>query len=180
MKKLLRHKVFTGFVKFGLAIGLIAWLLYGIFSDPEKAVQLEQIMNGPKDLRLFALAFGLFFTGVVITFLRWQALVRALGFPFSTLDALRLGFLGYLFNFVAPGGVGGDIFKAVFIARQFHGRNAQAVATVLLDRIIGLYALLLVASAAILWEGLLWSEVPKSGALPSARLFLLRPARFSC
>lgn len=158
MKKLLRHKFFTGAVKFGLAAALIAWLFYGILSNEQKAAQLKQIVEGPKDLRLFALAFGLFLTSIVLSFVRWQALVRALGFDFSTRDALRLGFLGYLFNFVAPGGVGGDIFKAVFIARQFHGRRAQAVATVVLDRIIGLYALLLVATAAVLIEGLPFSE----------------------
>ncbi|MBL9080690.1 MAG: flippase-like domain-containing protein [Planctomycetales bacterium] len=154
MKKLLGNKFFTGFVKFGLAAALITWLLYDASRKPE----FGRILREPKDFRFIALAFGLLLTGVLATFIRWQLLVRALGFPFSTRDALRLGFLGYLFNFVAPGGVGGDIFKAVAVARQFHGRRAQAVATVFIDRIVGLYAILLVASTAVLWEGLVYAE----------------------
>ena len=66
------------------------------------------------------------------------------------LDAFRLGFLGFLFNFVSAGAVGGDLFKAFFIARSQPGRRAEAVATVLVDRMIGLYALLLLTSGVIL------------------------------
>lgn len=87
---------------------------------------------------------------VVISFVRWFFLVRAVGLRFSLVDAFRLGFLGYLFNFVSPGNVGGDLFKAVFIAREQPGRRAEAVATVVVDRVIGLYGLFLVASASIL------------------------------
>ena len=53
------------------------------------------------------------------------------------IDAFRLGFLGYLLNFVSVGSVGGDLFKAIFIAREQPGRRAEAVATVLVDRIVG-------------------------------------------
>lgn len=155
MKNLLRNKYFTGFVKFALAAALIGWLIYDASRKPE----FTAILREPKDYRLIALASLLLFVGVLGTFVRWQLLVRALGFPFTLREGIRLGFLGYLFNFIAPGGVGGDIFKAVSVARQFHGRKAQAVATVFVDRIIGLYAIMLVASTAILWEGLATSEL---------------------
>ncbi|MBA4020176.1 MAG: hypothetical protein C0483_23695 [Pirellula sp.] len=155
VKNLLRNKYFTGFVKFALAAVLIGWLFYDASRKPE----FTAILHEPKDYRWIALASLLLFVGVVGTFIRWQLLVRALGFPFTLRDGIRLGFLGYLFNFIAPGGVGGDIFKAVSVARQFHGRKAQAVATVFVDRIIGLYAIMLVASTAILWEGLATSEM---------------------
>jgi uncharacterized protein (TIRG00374 family) len=81
---------------------------------------------------------------------RWYLLVRTLHLPFRLRDAFRLGFLGYLFNFVAFGSVGGDLFKAVFIAREQPGRRTEAVATVIVDRVIGLYSLLVLASIAIL------------------------------
>ena len=155
VKNLLRNKYFTGFVKFALAAALIGWLVYDASRKPE----FTAILREPKDYRLIGLASLLLFVGVLGTFVRWQLLVRALGFPFTLREGIRLGFLGYLFNFIAPGGVGGDIFKAVSVARQFHGRKAQAVATVFVDRIIGLYAIMLVASTAILWEGLATSEM---------------------
>jgi uncharacterized membrane protein YbhN (UPF0104 family) len=89
----------------------------------------------------------------LLTFVRWHALVRALGLAFSLKDALRLGFVGYLLNFVSFGAVGGDLFKAVCIARQFPGRRPEAVATVVLDRLIGLYMLFVMASVSILVTG---------------------------
>ena len=83
--------------------------------------------------------------------MRWFFLVRALNLPFRLRDACRLGFLGYLFNFVAPGAVGGDLFKAVFIAREQPGRRAAAISSVIVDRLVGLYALFIVASCAFLF-----------------------------
>ena len=94
-----------------------------------------------------------------MTFVRWYLLVRALHLPFRLVDAFRLGFLGYLFNFVVVGSVGGDLFKAIFIAREQPGRRAEAVATVLVDRIVGVYALVLLTSAVILGGGMPKSTV---------------------
>ena len=150
MKNLLKNKIVVNLLKFGLAAGILAYLVV----SENRHQKFPELLAAEKDWGLIAAAAGLFFGGVLLSFFRWQLLVRALGFPFSGQDSLRLGFLGYLFNFVAPGGVGGDLFKAVFIAREFHGRRAQAVATVFIDRVVGLYALLVVASTVILWDGL--------------------------
>lgn len=147
-------KILLNLLKFAIAASIIGYLLYDAAQKPG----FQQLLKEPKDWRLFGLAFVLFFVAVCGTFVRWLLLVRALDFPFTIGMSFRLGFLGYLFNFVAPGGVGGDLFKAVFIAREYHGRRAQAVATVLVDRIVGLYALFVVASTAILIEGLWYSE----------------------
>ena len=74
-------------------------------------------------------------------------------------DAFRLGFLGYLMNFVSLGSVGGDLFKAVFIAHEQPGKRAEAVATVFIDRVVGLYGLFVVATIAILCTGQLQTAV---------------------
>ncbi len=66
----------------------------------------------------------------------------------------RLGFLGYLYNFITPGSVGGDLFKAVFLLHGNQGRGAEAAVTVVVDRLIGLYALFVVGSTAILASGM--------------------------
>jgi hypothetical protein len=57
--------------------------------------------------------------------------------------------------------VGGDLLKAVVLARQQAGRRAQAVATVAVDRMIGLYVLFVVAAIAVLALGLPWSPDKK-------------------
>ena len=133
-----------GFLKIAIPLGIILWLLSNV--EPE---QLKALRDRPKNWTLLAAAFGLSFVALCITFLRWYLLVRTINLPFRLRDAFRLGFLGYLLNFVSVGAVGGDLFKAFFVAHEQPGRRAEAVATVVVDRMIGLYALLLVTSAAI-------------------------------
>jgi uncharacterized protein (TIRG00374 family) len=93
---------------------------------------------------------------IILTFVRWYWLVKAQGFAFTVRDALRLGFIGYLFNFVAPGAVGGDLIKAALLAKEQPSRRATAVATVLLDRILGLLALFVIGALAA-WPQ--WDEI---------------------
>jgi uncharacterized protein (TIRG00374 family) len=143
------RKVLFNLVKFGLSLGIVGYLLV----DTSRDRAFADLAHQPKNWGLLALALFTGLSAVLLTFVRWHLLVRALGLPFALKDALRLGFLGYLLNFVSFGAVGGDLFKAVFIARQFPGRRPEAVATVILDRVIGLYMLFVMATVAILATG---------------------------
>ncbi len=136
-------------LKVALSVGILIYL--GI----QARGSLPDLKGQPPDWGLLALSAVLCLAMVVVTFVRWYLLVRALELPFRLRDAFRLGFLGYMFNFVSLGSVGGDLFRAIFIAREQPGRRAEAVATVVIDRIIGLYALFIVASVAVLAAGLL-------------------------
>jgi uncharacterized membrane protein YbhN (UPF0104 family) len=78
-----------------------------------------------------------------IQFYRWYLLVRALDLPFTFRNAVRLGLVGLFYNTFLPGSVGGDLVKAYFIAKDTPGRRASAVATVIADRLVGLFGLLL-------------------------------------
>ena len=86
---------------------------------------------------LFAAAVGVRFGSLCLTFLRWWLLVTGIGLPFTVKEAFRLGLLGEACNFVGPGAAGGDLVKAVWLAKDSPGRRASAVATVLLDRVLG-------------------------------------------
>lgn len=149
----MKKKLITNLLRFGLSIGIIAWLVWNAWQDPTFQANAQKLFTDPKWHLLLA-AWVISLTAVMITMVRWYLLVVALGLPFKFRDALRLGFLGYLLNFVSPGSVGGDVFKAIFIAHEHPGRRPEAVASVVLDRIIGLYGLFLVATIAIFWRGL--------------------------
>lgn len=113
----------------------------------------SQLAAHRKHWGLLGASLALSLAAVLITFVRWCLLARAVGLDFRLPSALQFGFLGYLFNFVSLGTVGGDAFKAVLLARQQHKHRTRAVATVIVDRLVGLYALGLVASGGVLATG---------------------------
>lgn len=145
-------KILVNLLKYGISIGIIVWLVNDVRTDDPEA--FSSLREQPKNWSFLMAAWVLCTLGAAVAIVRWYFLVRALGLRFTMTNAFRLGALGYLLNFVSVGSVGGDLFKAVFIAREQPGRRTQAVATVAIDRMIGLYVLFVVASTGILLNGL--------------------------
>jgi hypothetical protein len=143
-------------LQWGVPGAIIAWLVTGIVRNKS----FSQMWDEPKQWDLLALAALLCLLATIVTIVRWHFLVRAVDLPLKLRDTLRLGFLGYLYNFVLPGGVGGDFVKGGFLAREQPGRRAEAVLTVLVDRIVGLYGLFLLATGAILFTGMWHADSP--------------------
>ncbi|HEV3166533.1 MAG TPA: lysylphosphatidylglycerol synthase transmembrane domain-containing protein [Isosphaeraceae bacterium] len=121
-----------------LAFGLLAMAIY------KNRDQINEVLHRPLDSRLLTLAFSVFMLAMVLTFLRWYLLVRALQIPFRVRDAMRLGFIGNVFNLVIPGAVGGDLIKAYYLCRE-QAKKAQAIASMVIDRVVGLLGLFLLA-----------------------------------
>jgi uncharacterized protein (TIRG00374 family) len=119
----------------------------------------EHILKGRIHWEYLALAAVICALSSLLTFVRWYVLVRAVGLPFTIADALRLGLVGFYFNTFLPGSVGGDILKAAFLARE-QSRRTVAVATVVMDRILGLWALfwLVATLGGVFWIAGLFPE----------------------
>lgn len=145
-------------VKVGLPLAILGFLMWNARQDGD----FQDLAGQPKKWGLLIAAWFACAGAVALTIVRWYLLVRAIDLPFTIRDAFRLGFLGYLFNLAPMGIVGGDLLKAVALARNHPNRRAEAVATVALDRVIGLYTLFVVASVAMLATGFLeiadWTE----------------------
>jgi uncharacterized protein (TIRG00374 family) len=120
--------------KYGLGIGLLAYVM-GKNWD-----RLAEMVQRPLQVTPLACAITLCLVAILLTFYRWYLLVRALDLPCTLGNAMRLGLMGFFFSNFLPSSVGGDIIKAAFLARQ-QARRTAAVATVMLDRAIGLWAL---------------------------------------
>ncbi|NIL99237.1 MAG: hypothetical protein GTO53_14375 [Planctomycetales bacterium] len=142
MKKLLAN-----FAKLGVSLGLIIYLALDVQKNNPDL--FERLRDGDKNWTLLVMALIFMTSAVMLAITRWYFLVRAVDLPFRLRDAFRLGFLGYLLNFISLGSVGGDLFKAVFIAREHPGRRTAAVTSVLVDRAIGLVGLLVLACTAL-------------------------------
>lgn len=136
-------------VRLGLGLGLLGLALW--FSRD----QIAEVAARRPDLRLFGLAFAFYFGGVLLAYFRWFLLVRAAGLPFRIHDAFRLGMIGTLFNLVIPGAIGGDVVKAAYLTRE-QTRKGQAIATIVIDRIVGLIGLFVLAAATGAW---FWSRL---------------------
>ena len=141
MSKSSSAAVVKGVLQYAVAVALLAVVLAMNWT------RLTELFSRTPDLGIFALAF-LAAVGVFsLQYVRWYVLVRALDLPFTLRNAFRMGMVGTFYNTFLPGSVGGDIVKAVFIARGQTDRKAAAVATVVADRLIGLFGLLFFAAA---------------------------------
>jgi hypothetical protein len=136
-----RH-VLKGFAKYGLGFGLLAYVLNANWApnggNPGIGGMLQQTPDYAALLAMVVLAAAT----LAIQYVRWFVLVRALDLPFTMGGAFRLGLVGTFYNVFLPGSVGGDFVKAYFIAHGAPGRRAAAVATVVIDRVVGLFGLL--------------------------------------
>jgi glycosyltransferase 2 family protein len=98
-------------------------------------------------------AFACLCCGLTFTVVRWWRLLLAAGCRATLFQSLRLTLLGMFFNIVVPGLTGGDVIKAVLVARENPGKKTEAVISVFVDRIIGILVLAAIAAAVIIASG---------------------------
>lgn len=152
-------------------LGLIVrWL---IVTFPKE--HWDALVTQEKNWWLLALAFSMVLLAHLISYWRWQVLVNALDVPFTFSRAVQLGFLGTLLNSVSVGAVGGDVFKAIEAARKSESKRSEIVASVLVDRAIGLLGLVLVAGTSLSFATFLSTDMRWiwAGALLLSSLGLL-------
>lgn len=141
-------------VKFLLIFGIFAFLFWRTSQNDT----FEQLMTREKNWNDLGLTFLFFFVALLLTFIRWQWLVLALGIPFSFREMLKLGFLGQIFNYLPVGIIGGDVVKGCLLARGKPGTGAKIAASVIMDRLIGLYVMFLIGFGAVWFTGLYQSQ----------------------
>ena len=123
---------------------------------------------------LIAALLGLSIVQVSAALWRWHLLVKAMGIPLPFPATLRIFPIGQFFNQTLPSSVGGDIFRVWLL--NCHGISLnQATGNVILDRIIGLEALLL---TSFLGLPVLFRTVPGAASWSILALLLAGLAAF--
>lgn len=130
-----------------LAVGLLGWLVWRLEDRNAMLAVFSEARGRP-----WALLGGVAFFGASLGCgtLRWGFLLRALSLPISGSRVLQLYAVGHFFNAVVPGSTGGDVVKAACAAKDSPGRRPEAVASIVVERVVGLLALCVLAAGVAL------------------------------
>lgn len=126
-------------VVFGVSI--ISFLFYRMHQQGQLSKLLEALKNAASNWPMMLASVLCFAVCLVMCTRRWQILLEAqdIRLPFPRVTMLY--FVGHFFSCFLPGATSGDIFKAIYVSRETKHLRTEAVATVFIDRIIGLIAL---------------------------------------
>jgi len=104
---------------------------------------------------------------VLVSIVRWHLLLEVAGAAVGWVRTAQLAVAGLFFNSVLPGVMGGDVIRAFWAARDAPQARPAAVVSILLERVLGLTASVLLGAALILprWNELNPHPVTQAGAL---------------
>jgi len=117
--------------------------------EVELAPGMPRVFRSVEPMGL-VLAMVSFLTALLFAITRWWRLLNLAGCRVPWLAAFRLSYLGLFFNLVMPGLTGGDVVKAVLAVRENPGKRPDALVSVVVDRLMGMFALAFLASVVIL------------------------------
>ncbi len=145
VKNLWRH------LRWPMAIGVLCWLIVPNLDG------LRELVRQGVAWRWIAAAVACRFLSLALTGYRWNMLLAGQDIRPPKSRVARMVGVGYVCNFVLPGTIGGDVAKAGLIAAETPTRRKRALATVPLDRGLGMLAFVILGSIA----GLLrWTTIP--------------------
>jgi len=135
-------KLLSTITRIVVGVGLILFLLWRL--DFDKI--LSNIQSLEASYLFYALITYIFF--VIVSAWRWQVLLDFKKFiiPFGRTSVLY--FIALFFNNLLPTTVGGDVMRVVYTMKK---RKADALAIVLVDRILGFVGLFVFALFAVLY-----------------------------
>lgn len=132
---------------FRAAIALILLFIL-IKKGPFQFEQIKFILSQPK---ILILGFILFSIQFFLLALRWKIIVDLLS-KIKLLPAVAFTLIGHFFSFFIPGGVGGDVVKALELSSNNSLSKSEALSTVFADRILGLYSMVLASSLFLMMD----------------------------
>jgi uncharacterized membrane protein YbhN (UPF0104 family) len=105
---------------------------------------------GGLDPRWIAFILCMMFVQMPLLALRWRDIVAICGANLPLITALRYSFIGQFFSQVLPSTVGGDAVRIWLLARGGAGWPI-AIYSVLIDRVVGVFALAVLVVACLPW-----------------------------
>ena len=138
-------KLLTQSLKILFSAGIIYWL---ISSGKLNFSALKNLLSpGIASISLALVCLNLFFASE-----RWRILIKSQNIKTSSWPIMKLSLIGNFFNYAMPGGVGGDVIKAYYFTKQNTGTKIVAITSVLMDRVLGLYSMIILALVVMFYD----------------------------
>jgi glycosyltransferase 2 family protein len=144
------------------------WTMAWTYGPPELWRTLRLIHPGA-----FALSLVFMVLTVLLGIVRWRMVLEVHGLLLPLRRAAGISFVAHFFNSFLLGSTGGDLMKAYYAARETHHKKTEAVVTVLVDRLIGLWAMLLFAGVMMIPNYALLTSSERIGGWALLILILL-------
>lgn len=141
-----------------LQVVITVGILWLVLRDPNKRAEMAAALRKADTCWLLA-GLGAYGIVEILAGLRWQLLLRVQGVQLKWTRVFGLSMIGIFFNFFVPGGTGGDVVKIFYLLKETPGKGPQALLSVLVDRIIGLFSLIALSGVfiALRWDWLMSS-----------------------
>lgn len=115
---------------------------------------LSRLSTSSFDPTMFTIGFLFCGTSVFLTLVRWRSILRAFGIDAADTEVMRIGMFSYALNLLALGSLGGDLGRAILITKDNTEKRRDAILSVGVDRIVGLYAMFVIAFVMVILGGL--------------------------
>ena len=152
------RSVLQTLVKLLVSVGLLAFVLRGVDTGA-----IWGYLRGAH-LGWLALALAVYAAMVLVSVWRWQLLLRAQEVDVPTRMLAHSFWVALFFNNFLPSNIGGDVIRIADTAPHA-GSKTLATTVILVDRILGLFALFLVATLGAWGAARLGVTVPGAGWL---------------
>lgn len=127
-----------------VALVLLAFILY-------RLVDIREVHAALRQTHWRYMLYALLFQWIVVYIgtHRLQILLRAHTLVLSMKSVFVYNCIGYFFNLFSLGAMGGDVVKAYYITCETHDNKTEIATVVFLDRLMGMAAVVTIATAAL-------------------------------
>lgn len=129
-----------------LAAVIVIWALFA-----HGMLDLAVLHIAAASLAMLVAVSSLVSVTYLISAYRWRLLLKCQGISIPVHAATSITFLGLFLNsFLPGGGVGGEAVRVAYLVKKLSAKKTVAALSVVVDRLLGFYAMLLVAFAVAL------------------------------
>ncbi len=145
----MKKKIFT-IIQITIAILILAVIFFKLHQNGQLIKLLDAINTAIGNWPYLIITFiGLFFSAFFCT-LRWGCLLHTQDVNLKFSKQFTLYLIGQFFSAFMLGSTGGDVIKAYYVSTETKHKKSEVVATVIVDRIVGIIALVILLTVITL------------------------------